>query len=256
MGLLKNTARTLAKTLINRDLEGLGFGSYALINRNEADKAWFSYSAQLNAVLKRFDVDLVIDVGANEGQFAQSIRPFYHGNILSFEPVSSVFKRLSQTAASDPKWHLQNMALGSENAQMTIHVSDHSVFSSLLTTTEYCAEHFGATSVGTREETVSVRRLGEVLDEIAGTVKGQRIFLKLDTQGYDIKVFEGLGDKLKNVVAMQSEVSLISIYEGMPHWTEGVNLYERAGFGVVGMFPVNRDAGRVIEFDCLLQRAA
>lgn len=128
------------------------------------------------------------------------------------------------------------------------------MFSSLLVSNDYSAERFGAGSVGKKDETVTVRRLDEVLDELAATVSGRRIFLKLDTQGYDIKVFEGLGNKLKDVVALQSEVSLISIYEGMPHWTEGVALYERAGFGVVGMFPVTRDAGRVIEYDCLLQR--
>lgn len=76
----------------------------------------------------------------------------------------------------------------------------------------------------------------------------------METQGYDMEVFKGLGNKLKYVIVLQSEVSLISIYEGMPHWTESISIYEKAGFGVVGMFPVNRDSGRIIEYDCLLAR--
>jgi hypothetical protein len=69
-----------------------------------------------------------------------------------------------------------------------------------------------------------------------------------------MEVFKGLGNKLDEVLVLQSEVSLIPIYDNMPHWTESISLYESAGFGVVGMFPVNWDAGRVVEYDCLLTR--
>jgi hypothetical protein len=47
-------------------------------------------------------------------------------------------------------------------------------------------------------------------------------------------------------------MSLIPIYEQMSNWTESISDYERAGFGVVGMFPVSRDSGRIIEYDSLL----
>ena len=58
-------------------------------------------------------------------------------------------------------------------------------------------------------------------------------------------------------MVMQSEVSLMTIYNGMPHWTESIEMYERAGLHVAGMFPVTRDAtGRIIEYDCLLVRSA
>jgi hypothetical protein len=55
-------------------------------------------------------------------------------------------------------------------------------------------------------------------------------------------------------VALQSEVSLIPIYESMPHRTESIAAFEQAGFGIAGMFPVNRAQGRVIEYDCVLTR--
>jgi hypothetical protein len=93
-----------------------------------------------------------------------------------------------------------------------------------------------------------------VLDEIASNGSFRKIFLKLDTQGFDMEVFKGLGNKLDEVLVLQSEVSLIPIYDNMPHWTESLALYESAGFGVAGMFPVNWDDGRVVEYDCLLTR--
>jgi hypothetical protein len=65
-----------------------------------------------------------------------------------------------------------------------------------------------------------------------------------------------LGSLAPLVYAVQSELSLIPIYERMPHWTDTIEVYEQAGLQVVGMFPVNRDRGRVIEYDCLLVKAA
>ncbi len=49
---------------------------------------------------------------------------------------------------------------------------------------------------------VSVRRLDDVLDELADTVQGRRVFLKIDTQGYDLNVFRGLGSRVNDVVAL------------------------------------------------------
>jgi FkbM family methyltransferase len=254
--LLKDAARVLIRATSNRDVEGLGSGSYALIDRSHADKAWYSHRAQLRSLLERLEIDLVVDVGANQGQFVQSIRTFYRGAVLSVEPVASVFEALSAAAAADPEWHVRNIALGRAAAEGSIHVADQSEFSSMLTASAYAEQQFGETARGTRNESVAIRRLDDVLDEIASTVRSRRIFLKLDTQGYDLEVFEGLGHRLTNVLALQSEVSLIPIYDGMPHWTESIARYEAAGFGVVGMYPVTRDGPRVIEYDCLMQRAS
>ena len=55
---------------------------------------------------------------------------------------------------------------------------------------------------------------------------------------------------------MQSEVSCIPIYEGMPHLTQQIATYEEAGFASAGMFPVTWDHETlaVIEFDVLMVR--
>lgn len=167
---------------------------------------------------------------------------------------SSHFEKLAKAASSDPNWHVYKLALGSQASTQIINVSDATVFSTLLRTNDYCIQRFGGGAQGKRVEVVSIRRLDELLDKIVPDIENKQIFLKMDTQGYDTEVFKGLGNKLKHVIALQSEVSLISIYEGMPHWTESISIYEKAGFGVVGMFPVTRDSDRIIEYDCLLVR--
>lgn len=244
--------KDILENLTGYDVYRYGNQSFALTNRNQMENAWFVYNLQLESVFKRLRINLVLDVGANEGQFAKELRSFYDGEILSFEPVSSVFNELTRNASSDPKWHVYKIALGSQESFQAINVSNTTVFSSLLQANEYCAKHFGQNALGTSEETVTVRRLDKLLDEIASDLERKRIFVKMDTQGYDNEVFKGLGNKLKHVIAIQSEISLMPLYHGMPHWTSSISLYENNGFEVVGMFPVQRDSLRVIEYDCLM----
>jgi FkbM family methyltransferase len=209
---------------------------------------------QLRSVIERCRIDLVLDVGANVGQFAQGIRRFYSGEIHSFEPVSSAYERLATTAAHDPAWKVHKIALGNADSTRTIHVAGHTVFSSLLRTNDFGARRFGEEARAIQDEVVVVRRLEGLLDEIIPDFSKRRVFLKLDTQGSDLDVFGGLHEKQRSVLALQSEVSLVSIYEGTPHWTECVRTYEDAGFRVAGMFPVIADDLQVLEYDCLLVR--
>jgi hypothetical protein len=97
-----------------------------------------------------------------------------------------------------------------------------------------------------------------MLDEVLPAGLGERrLYLKMDTQGYDLEAFAGLGERVADFVGMQSEVAVLRIYEGMPRLTEAIETYEGAGFEITGMFPVTREdtTGRVLEFDCVLARA-
>lgn len=245
--------RGLVETLSGVDVERHG-SALTLSRRNRAGGAWFSARAQTRTLLDKLGVDVVLDVGANDGQFGERLRrSHYRGEIHSFEPVASAYAKLRAAAAGDGRWHTHNFALGSEDATRVINVSGNTVFNSLLKTNSYCANHFGDESVSTSEEPISVRRLDGFLAEHARTLRGHSIFLKMDTQGFDRHVFDGIGEWMGSIAMLQSEIFLIPIYEGMPHWTECIAHYERSGFGVVGMFPVNRDGSRVIEYDCLME---
>ena len=107
-------------------------------------------------------------------------------------------------------------------------------------------------------ETIQVRRLESVLAEAAAGLDPVRAYLKMDTQGFDLQVFEGAEAALDAVVAMQSEMSCVPIYDGMPRLPQQWAVYEDAGFEAVGVYPVTRDAPtlRAIEFDLVMVRAA
>ncbi len=254
--MFKRQIKYFLERLSGCEIERHGKKSFILVDKKHRADAWFSHRAQIRSMIEKYNINLVIDVGAHQGRFAQGLRSFYAGEILSFEPTSSVFDQLAATASSDPNWHVYKFALGSQESRQRIHVSHSTVFSSLLKTNDYCARRFGNQALTTKEEYVSVCRLDDILQDIVPDVEDKRIFLKLDTQGYDTEVFKGLGNKLQYVVLLQSEVSVIPIYEGMPHWTESISTYEKAGFGVISIFPVTRDSDRVVEYDCLFVRVA
>ena len=74
----------------------------------------------------------------------------------------------------------------------------------------------------------------------------------MDTQGYDLEVFRGTQSIRENLVVLQSEVSHIPIYQHMPHWTVSIEEYERAGFKLVGLYPLNMDGYYFKQSDCIM----
>jgi FkbM family methyltransferase len=213
----------------------------------------------LETVLRRLDVNVVLDVGANRGQFGRKLRNLgYTGRIVSYEPVSVNLAELREAADGDPDWLVEGLALGDVDSTTDIHVAAGAgKLSSLLDSNEFGRKRFtNMRAEVAASETIQVRRLDAVCGRAVSGIDDPRLFLKLDTQGYDLQALAGAGDRLGDIVAMQSEVSCIPIYEGMPHLTQQIDAYEKAGFAAAGMFPVTWDHETlaVIEFDVLMVR--
>src|SRR5215470_10384051 len=82
--------------------------------------------------LRHQAIDLVLDVGANEGQFAIDLREAgYTGEIVSFEPIATVFPKLAANAAGDSHWTARHLAIGDRNGTAELAVTAHTVFSSM-----------------------------------------------------------------------------------------------------------------------------
>lgn len=212
------------------------------------------YAFARQQLFREADIDVVLDVGANVGQFASDLRLSYRKEIISFEPTAKQFDQLKRSAAGDRRWSAHKLALGSQSGVADINVSNSSVFSSFLKPNEYAAQRFGGQAATQTVERVEVRRLDEVLPSILADWRTRNIFLKMDTQGYDLDVFDGASGVLDRVAGLQSEVSVKSVYEGMTHWTQSIRHYESKGYVVAGLFPVSMDGVSVVEFDCLMVR--
>jgi FkbM family methyltransferase len=180
----------------------------------------------------------------------------YTGRIVSFEPLPQVAEKLEKRAADDPDWWVVPYALGEEASETAMHVAGgQGRMSSLRPPSEFGKDwSWKLGSEGTAA--VSVRRLDDLFDETVQGLDDPRVYLKLDTQGYDLPAFAGAGTRIDEVLGMQAEVSVVPIYEGVPRLGDQLAVYEGAGFELTGMFPVIRDEAsmRVIEFDAVLIR--
>jgi FkbM family methyltransferase len=208
-------------------------------------------------ILRELGINCVLDVGGNRGQFGLRLRRAgYDGRIVSFEPLPHLAEQLHEHADKDPEWQVMHHALGDEEteAEMTV-VAAGGATSSLLPVSDF-GRKWSPRLQGIRKETVPVRRLENVFDDAVAGIEDPRVFLKMDTQGYDVRVFHGAGERIKDVLGLQSEISCVPLYDGMPRMPEAVAAYESAGFETTGIFPVSRDTERlrVIELDIIMIR--
>ncbi len=211
------------------------------------------------SILECLAVDCVLDVGANEGQWAGALRRSgYHGRIVSFEPVKAVFERLQIAAREDPLWDTHCLALGCQDATVALHRTKNSVFSSVLRPSCYAQNRWGDGTEIVSEEIAPLRRLDGLLPLLLNDLATTRLFLKMDTQGFDQQVFDGAKGLLSRIVGLQSELSVIPIYDGMPGWLEALSAFTQQGFSPTEFFPVVRAMpyGVLWEFDCVMIRHA
>ena len=147
-------------------------------------------------LLTHFGITKILDVGANTGQYAQELRKIkFEGEIISFEPISSVFEILKNNLKNDPKCTVKNFALGDKNETKTINIAKNFASSSFFTRTKYFEEIATQTEY-VSEEKVEIKVLDRLFDSLCKPE--DVVFLKLDTQGYEKNILNGATATLKN----------------------------------------------------------
>jgi FkbM family methyltransferase len=184
------------------------------------------------AMLAEQGVDVVLDVGAARGGFAQELRKFgYPGQIVSFEPMTAAFADLVAASGDDERWTCVNAALGRTPGPQTINIASNSDSSSLLAMEQ---EHRSAAPdvdyIG--QEEIEVVRL----DDVAPEYIGSRTFLKIDTQGFEKEVLAGGPNTVKDCVGLQLELSFVPLYTGGMLVDEAIALAYDEGFRMVAVW--------------------
>jgi FkbM family methyltransferase len=212
------------------------------------------FESHLKNMIGRCQFDAVLDVGANQGQFAQKMRALgFQGPIFSFEPVESTFAGLEALARQDTQWKVFKLALGEVKEQRKINVFQSSDFSSLLKPSAFGKETFDQLHAP-REELIDIDTLDHFFESNA-LGQFRRVLLKMDTQGFDLSVFRGGRQSMSHICALVSEISLAPIYDGMPNYHAALGEYEASGFAITGLYPVTRkDNQAIIEMDCVMVR--
>jgi FkbM family methyltransferase len=210
----------------------------------------------LRSALAERGIAVVLDVGANEGQFAEElIGHGYRGTVVSFEPLPAAHRELTLRASRHQRWIVpEACAIGDAEGELVLNIAANSVSSSLL---PMGAAHLAAAPASAYFETarVRVRRLDDALD---GVIPGDAgpLLLKVDTQGYEDRVLAGAERTLERCQLVVLELSFAPLYDGQRLFPEMVARMESLGFVLRDLFPVFHAAAdrRLMQVDGLFAR--
>ena len=208
-----------------------------------------------SSTLDSLNISLVIDVGANTGQFALEIREKgYQGEIVSFEPLVDAHKQLWQNSSKDETWKVHpRCAVGDFDGEIEIQVAGNSYSSSIR---QMLSSHIEAApdSAPIGINVAPIIRLDSLIDSWRRH-PGKK-YLKIDTQGFEKEVLTGATDLLTLVTAVQLELSIIELYEGQALYEYFFDFFQKNGFSLYQLIPgfLDPSTGQLLQFDAIFVR--
>lgn len=209
---------------------------------------------RLNHFLKINNIDCVLDVGANVGQYAKNLRRNgYRKRIISFEPLSSAYEVIKEKSIKDKYWTVHNFGIGEQEKKVDINISKNSYSSSILNILPLHTESDPESKYFSKEN-ISIKKL-EDLSEV-NFEKFNKIFLKIDTQGYEDQVLQGIGKLIKKIEGIQIELSLNPLYKDQSLFLELYQKIKELGFELWDLQRgfSNIDSGKIYQLDGIFFR--
>ncbi len=207
-------------------------------------------------MLKTNKFDLILDVGANNGSYAKELRKLgFKERVVSFEPLTEPYEELRAYANKSKFNHVAlNCALGEFDGKAIINISENSVSSSLLEATAELYRAAPETKVFKAQE-ITVMQLDSIFSKYCNPEK-DKIFLKLDVQGYEKNVLLGASNSIKHIDGIQLEVALVELYTNELLFKEMLPYVEDLGFELYLLIPGfhDQETGRLLEVDCIFLR--
>lgn len=180
---------------------------------------------------------IVIDVGANRGQFAEEILNLLQvGRIYSFEPVPEAFDALSALAHGHSQIVPIRKAVAQQNGTSKFFVTASDVDSSLLEPIPGQPSKWLTVS---QEVTVETIRLDNFIQQEFPSGNQTIALLKSDAQGSDLDVLLSAGDFLnpKSIRSILVEINFSNFYTGQHPYHEIFAALDRAGYRTAWMYP-------------------
>jgi FkbM family methyltransferase len=207
---------------------------------------------ELVKLARHAGIKVVYDIGANAGTFSLLAKSVLGDvQIHAFEPLAEHQAQFVRTFAGDARVILHPVAVGSDNKEGTLHVTEYSDESSLLPPSETGRVHFG-----TRE----VNRIPLQIFRLDDYRRAKHLpfpdLIKLDIQGYELEALRGGTECLGSAKAVIAEVSFVEYYEGQCLFHDVVGFLAACQF-FVRAFGVNTPTGETLgQTDVLFMRRA
>jgi FkbM family methyltransferase len=226
-----------------------GHGAKMLAHRAGFDVYRESFKRRFVRGLEQHQVDTVLDIGANVGQFGAALRQAgFAGRIVSLEPLQGAFAALQRRANRDPSWVVQRAAVGAQQGTLTMNVSGNSVSSSALPMLDRHAVAAPESRYVTTEEVTATTVDALVAEH---QLNPESTLLKIDVQGYEQPVLDGAANTLDRFAAVRTEMSLVALYEGQALFGDLLTQLADHGFDMWLLEPgfVEPSTGRLLQVD-------
>ncbi len=195
-----------------------------------------TYWKSLTRLINLTNKQTFIDVGANIGAFTEKLNRDYPGaTIFAFEPTPVAFKALRGKFGSHPKINLINAALWDTDGQINFEVHENSATSSPYPRNYSGRRYYSADDKVSEKIEVKTHSL----DHMVSDYGIQHIdFIKLDTQGSELKIFSGAESLLlqQKIDVIYTEFFLVPHYQGAPLLNDLWNILSASGYSIFDWF--------------------
>ncbi len=236
--------RTLIYVIINTYILKL-FG--LKLSRNIGD----DYVDAVKRLLSDYEVRHIVDGGACRGGFSLEIAAaFPFATVYAFEPQKQSYNLLANATRNVSRIKTYNHALSSYSGISVLHTNVFPQSSSLSITSKDGLYYFQGYTQPEGIEEVEVTSLSDFLSDV--NVPSVDI-LKLDVQGHELQVLDGMAGLISSVKLIFIEVPFIEIYQSTPLFSD-VEIYLRAkGFVFYQFFGLVRSPidGRLLYGDAI-----
>ncbi|SNR36576.1 FkbM family methyltransferase [Lutibacter flavus] len=205
---------------------------------------------ELVKLLNEVNTDLIIDIGANKGQFGKEIYSYgYKNKIISIEPLSIVYEKLVENSKPFPLWTIyEKCCMGNEEKEVEINISNLIGNSSILDikNTKYNVpnSHYVKKEISKQITLVTLNK-NEIIKQ------AKNVFIKMDIQGYEHMVLSKVKEVNYNIVGFYLELSLVNLYEGQKDYLEICNQLKKLDYDLVYINPEYINSGRMVQFNGL-----
>lgn len=202
---------------------------------------------------KSLNINTVIDIGANTGQFTKTISALLpQAKVYSFEPLPDCFEELEKFTQGKNQLKAFNIGIGEESGISSFERSESSQSSSFLKMADTHKEAFPFT-----KETSLLEVKIAKLDDIAESLKlDSPLLIKIDVQGYEKAVLKGGKNTIKKADIIICELSFVILYESQPLFDEVNLIFQELGFEFQGMLDQIMDplTGKILQGDGIFVR--
>jgi FkbM family methyltransferase len=213
--------------------------------RKFANDVWIS---DLNKIREGKPIRVAFDIGANCGQtINEFIELMPEAHIHSFEPIGSLAEELTVKFKDNQRVTISKLAVAEITSNLPFHINLFNETSSLLEAdnrSEYAALMEVNEQVIVPSTTISAYMFSGGIDFID--------VVKIDAQGYELKILEGSTDSLISIGAIYAEVLFGRCYKNQSEFFQLDALLRNNGFWLFNFYNKNfGDDGRLVYADAL-----